>query len=132
VKKELFLFGQFFLFGAGLVLCYDFLRVIRRIFCHGFLWISVEDTLFGLVAGALFFLRLCQWNDGIVRGYLLLAVLLGALTYYACCGRYLMKFFEKIIIFVKKRLKKAREAATMRVEKFWRVREYEKTEKKAP
>jgi hypothetical protein len=132
VKKELFLFVQFFLLGAGLVLCYDCLRVIRRIFGHGILWISVEDFVFGMAAGGWFFLRLCQWNDGIVRGYLLLAVLLGAVTYYACCGRHLMKFFEKIIIFVKKQLKKLGEAATMRVEKFWRARTHEETKKKTP
>lgn len=113
--------------GAGLVLCYDCLRVIRRIFSHGILWISVEDFLFAASAGIWFFLRLCQWNDGILRGYLLLAALLGALICSACCGRYLMKFSEKIILYAKKRLKNIAKAVTMRKEKNRRERSHDET-----
>jgi hypothetical protein len=132
VKKELFLFGQFFLFGMGLVLCYDCLRVIRRIFAHGILWVTVEDLLFAAAGGGLFFLRLCQWNDGIWRGYILLGALLGALFYYVCFGRKFMKIWEKIIISAKKRLKKIGKAATMGIKKLRRERRHEDDEKKAP
>jgi hypothetical protein len=124
VSKELFLFGHFFLLGAGGVLCYDCLRVIRRIFSHGILWISVEDFLFALLAGGWFFLRLCGWNDGILRGYLLLAAAFGALVSAVCC--------EKIMIFARKRLKKTGKAATMGIEMIRRARSHGETEKKAP
>jgi hypothetical protein len=122
VKKELFLFGHFFLLGAGSVLFYDCLRVIRRIFSHGILWISVEDFLFAALAGGWFFLRLCGWNDGILRGYLLLAAALGAFVSAVC--------FEKILLFAQNRLKKWRKAATMGVKKIRRARSYGETEKK--
>jgi hypothetical protein len=125
VKTEWILFAQFFLLGAGAVLCYDVLRVVRRIFSHGILWISVEDFLFAAAAGIWFFLRLCQWNDGILRGYLLLGTLLGAVTYYRCFGRNFMKIWEKIIISAKKRLKKLSKVATMGVEKLRRERTHE-------
>jgi hypothetical protein len=132
VKKELFLFGQFFWFGMGLLFCYDCLRVLRRIFAHGILWITVEDLLFAAAGGGLFFLRLCQWNDGIWRGYILLGALFGALFYYVCFGRKFMKIWEKIIISAKKRLKKIGKAATMGIKKLRRERRHEDIEKKAP
>jgi spore cortex biosynthesis protein YabQ len=114
---ELRLFGQFFLLGAVMVVVYDLLRVLRRMFRHGIIWISLEDFLYWIVGGGLFFLYLCRDNNGIIRGYIILAMVLGACGYYGLCSRPLMHRMEKIIISVKKRLKKVQKAATMGVKR---------------
>ena len=49
LEIEVMLFVQAMLAGAVLVLVYDLLRVIRRIFVHGIIWVSIEDALY------------CQW-----------------------------------------------------------------------
>lgn len=124
MSKELFLFGRFFLLGAGLLLCYDCIRGLRRIAPHGILWISLEDFLFAALSGGWFFLRLCEWNDGILRAYILLAVLFGAVVAYF--------FFEKILFFIKKQLKKVFKAVTMGRDNVWRERHHGRKKKKAP
>jgi spore cortex biosynthesis protein YabQ len=132
------LFSRFFLVGAVIAIGYDCLRVLRRIFSHGILWISLEDIFFAVIAGGVFFLELCDKNDGILRGYIFLAVFSGAAAGELLAGRYFVRFFSWLISLIKNRLKKCLEAATIkdkRVNKEVRVggrkRSDGETEKKA-
>lgn len=126
LEIEVMLFVQAMLAGAVLVLVYDLLRVIRRIFVHGIIWISIEDTLYWIVSGFWIFLRICRVNDGIIRGYMIAACLAGAVLYYAIFSRPLMYQITKIIRYVKKQLKKLKNVATIRRDK----RKATKSEKK--
>lgn len=117
LELELALLGQALLAGVGLCLVYDVIRVIRRIFPHGILWISLEDVLFGLVTGGWLFLKVCQVNNGIIRGYMILGIGAGALLYRVSAGRLLMSAFTKCILVVKKRLKSMTKAVTIRLER---------------
>ena len=126
---EGFLFLSFFLFGVAAFLGYDGIRILRRVFPHGILWIAGEDFLYWTVTGSCFFLRLCQENDGRIRGYLLLAVALGAVSYYALFSRFLMKFLTRGIISMKNRLKKVKKAATIRMNKLHVKKKQQRSEK---
>ena len=126
LEVEVMLFVQAILAGAGLFLVYDVLRVIRRIFVHGIIWISIEDTLYWIVSGFWIFLRICRVNDGIIRGYMIAAGLAGAALYYAVFSRPLMFRITKIIHSAKKQLKKMKNVATIRRDK----RKATKSEKK--
>jgi spore cortex biosynthesis protein YabQ len=135
VSEELMLFSRFFLVGAVIAISYDCLRVIRRIFLHGILWISLEDIIFAVLAGSVFFLELCDKNDGILRGYIFLAVFSGTAAGELLAGRYFVRFFSKVISFIKNRLKKWLGAATIKDKRCkketWRKRSDGETEKKA-
>lgn len=100
--------------GAGMLALYDVLRVIRRIFPHGILWISLEDAAFSLVSAGWFFLRVGKANDGIIRFYIILGIALGALLYYRILSRHLMKYVSLFICRIKKELQKVKKAATIR------------------
>lgn len=126
LEVEVMLFVQAILAGAGLFLVYDVLRVIRRIFVHGIIWISIEDALYWIVSGFWIFLRICRVNDGIIRGYMIVACLAGAALYYAIFSRPVMHRITKIIQYVKKQLKKVKNVATIRRDK----RKATKSEKK--
>ena len=140
--RELELLGQSLLYGMGLLAGYDVLRIFRRLFPHGILWISAEDIFYWLLAGGFFFLKLCQANNGIIRGYILLGILLGAWSYYYFCSRRMMRILTKAVIRVKKQLKKWHNMITMKTEKIRNHRkqaevrkageEYENEEKKTP
>lgn len=114
LEMELELFGSSLLLGAGLLVIYDAIRILRRIFPHGVIWISLEDFVYWTAASIFFFLRLCKVNNGIVRGYILLAMALGALIYYRLLSRFLMGWLTKMIVLVKKQLKKWHKAATIK------------------
>lgn len=126
LEVEVMLFVQAIFAGAGLFLVYDVLRVIRCIFVHGIIWVSIEDALYWMISGFWIFLRICRINDGIIRGYMLVAGLAGAALYYAVFSRPLMFHITKIIHSAKKQLKKMKNVATIRRDK----RKATKSEKK--
>lgn len=106
LETELLLFGRAVFLGAVLFAIYDFLRVQRRIFPRGIVLVSLEDLLYWLAAAVYFFLKLCRENDGIIRGYILLGLVAGAVCYERLVSRFLMEWVTKGIIFLKKQLKK--------------------------
>lgn len=114
IGLELALLRESLLMGAGMLALYDVLRVIRRIFPHGILWISLEDAAFSLVSAGWFFLRVGKANDGIIRFYIILGIALGALLYYRILSRHLMKYVSLFICRIKKELQKVKKAATIR------------------
>ena len=130
LEMELHLMGQSVLVGAVLFVVYDLIRILRRIFPHGIIWISLEDFFYWSIAGIWFFLRLCQVNDGIVRGYILLGMAFGAWMYYRLCSRFLMKRITKVVILLKKRLKKFWKLATIQVNRFLKSKNLRKVEQK--
>lgn len=117
LEIELALFGSSLLLGAGLFAVYDVIRILRRIFPHGIVWISLEDLCYWIVASIFFFLRLCQVNNGMIRAYILLGMALGALGYYNLLSRYVMRWLAKMILLVKKQLKKWSKVITIKIEK---------------
>ncbi len=117
IGLELTLLRESLLMGAAALLLYDILRVFRRIFPHGIIWISLEDALYCVFAAGWFFLRIGKANDGIIRFYILLGVGAGALLYYRLLSRHLMRYVSLFIIKIKKQLQKIKKAATIRFRK---------------
>ncbi len=128
--SESALFAQFFLFGVFIVVIYDGLRIFRRIFPHGIIWISLEDGLYWTGIALMFFLQLCRENNGIIRGYIVLGVVLGAAAYYRICSRFFMKYLTKWITDLKKRLKKLCKIVTIKMKKLHSVSKQEESEKR--
>lgn len=125
LEQELILLGQAFLSGAGLSLVYDMIRVIRRIVPHGIILVSIEDLVYWVAAGGWLFLKACQVNNGIIRGYMLLGIGAGALAYGILFGRWFMRIATKWILVAKKRLKRVTKAVTIELKKLHRNQETE-------
>ena len=104
------------------------LRIIRRVFLHGIIWISVEDFFYWLAVSVYFFLRLCQVNDGIIRAFIVLGMVFGAWVYYLLCSRHFMRWFSRMIFQVKKQLKKWCKLVTIRVKMLKRPKKSEESE----
>lgn len=128
LEVQLGLFFQSVLLGAVMVFLYDLLRIIRRVFLHGIIWISVEDFFYWLAVSVYFFLRLCQVNDGIIRAFIALGMVFGAWVYYLLCSRHFMRWFSRMIFQVKKQLKKWCKLVTIRVKKLKRPKKSEESE----
>ena len=95
LELELALLGKAFLAGILLTVFYDVIRVIRRMIPHGIVWISLEDFVYGIVAGSWLFLKVCQVNDGIIRFYMILGIAAGVLLYRLSLGRLMMRWLTK-------------------------------------
>ena len=127
---QLGLFLQSVLLGAAMFLLYDMIRMLRRIFLHGIIWISIEDFFYWLIVGVYFFLRLCQVNDGIIRAYILLGMALGAWIYYMLFSRYFVRWLTKIILRIKKRLKKWCKLVTIKIKRLKKPKKEKESGKK--
>ena len=72
VYGEIIRQGQLFLLaaalGAGLLLCYDFLRIFRRLIRHKTWGIAAEDLLFWLCCALVMFGFMYRMNEGVIRG----------------------------------------------------------------
>ncbi len=80
--RELVFFCRTFLAGVFLAICYDILRIIRRIIVHTSFWMGMEDILYWCFTGIFLFLIIYIENDGVIRSYALLAMGTGAFLYY--------------------------------------------------
>lgn len=86
---ETMLFLQAVGIGAVLILCYDLLIAFRRVIAHHPVIVAAEDLLFWLAAALAVFSGLYCTNQGILRSFLFLGMILGALL----CGSTISPLF---------------------------------------
>jgi spore cortex biosynthesis protein YabQ len=121
IIAELLILKDAFLVGLAMVVVYDLFRLLRRIIPHGVIWISIEDSIYWILFGVLFFVLLYRENDGVMRLYIVIGIIIGAVAYYLLIGRFLFRFLADNIIKLKKQLKKMRKAVTI-----WIVKRFKK------
>lgn len=82
--------------GMLLMAGYDVLRFIRWLIPHGKVWLWVEDTIFWCLAALPTFCLFFHYNEGVIRWYGLVGILLGAVLYEAGISlplrRYLVRY----------------------------------------
>lgn len=106
--------------GCGAILCfvYDWIRIFRRLCLHKrVIWISVEDIIFWIIAGFVFFALSFETRNGVLRGFLLLGAVLGAAVYQLIIGKYFVYYISKVLRIAAKYLslplKKVKHCCTM-------------------
>ncbi len=97
IGNEAILFGTSVLCGMGLVLTYDILRIIRRLIPHGNIWIGIEDVCYWIFCTVHVFLLLYLKNDGRMRGFCFLGILLGGLFYASLLSRGILKIVVPVL-----------------------------------
>lgn len=92
--------------GMGLVLVYDFFRIFRRIMAHGNIWIGIEDVCYWIFCTIVVFLLLYEKNDGMMRGFAFVGILLGGISYHFLFSPFVVKIcvlvFGTILRFLRK------------------------------
>lgn len=91
IKSELLFFGISLFTGILILFGYDLLRAFRRVFLHSSFWLAVEDFLYWSIAGIVSFGVIFVKNSGALRGFSLMAILLGMALYYKSVSRYILK-----------------------------------------
>lgn len=103
LKDELRNIAYVLCYGAALACIYDIIKCIRYFIRHNIVAVSVEDMLFWFMA-SLFTLKLTiEINDGGLRVYLFIGMVLGAGIYYQTVHFGLKKLFRLFTIKIKKR-----------------------------
>lgn len=110
IHYEILLFLQSACMGALLFLGYAFLTALRAVFPHKGAVVAAEDILYWLCVGMTVFARIYKTNQGILRSFLFLGILLGAWICHKTVGSLFVKFWTMTLSFpvnlVKKTIKR--------------------------
>ena len=106
VHTQLMLFLAAMVWGAAVALAYDGLRVARHIWPPpGWLYLT-EDVLFWIVEALMIYRLMFIYDDGAIRSYTMLGMILGMALYLWAFGRWLSKAVGKLLDAVLKACKK--------------------------
>lgn len=97
ITKEIQFFFHAALSGVLLSAVYDVFRILRRVHSHGNVWVAIEDFFYWIASALYISYVLMKENNGIIRWFFVLGILLGMLIYNFTIGRYLVPFISKII-----------------------------------
>lgn len=102
VTDPLLFFLASILFGICLQAVYGMIRGIRRVFYHKTLLLIIEDMGFGIFTAVTAFVFLCTYNDGQLRGFFFLGIMIGMILYDQLCS----KMFLTAVIQVAEKMKR--------------------------
>ena len=102
VIGQISFFGASVLFGGILLAVYDVIRGIRRTWVHKSSWVAAEDLIFWLFVGIASFVFLCRYNQGQLRGFFFLGLLLGMAVYYWKGSRFVLGWMVRIFGWIRR------------------------------
>lgn len=91
IHWELMLFLRAAFLGALLLSGYDVLRILRQVFPHPRWMVAFEDFIYWVSLGFFVFAKIYHLNQGSIRSFFILGLLLGAWM----CHRMVSSFFVK-------------------------------------
>lgn len=106
INLEVQFFLTSILYGILLLVVYDCIRIIRRIVPHRGFFVAFEDIIFWLVASVVIFTMIYERNNGTIRGFAILGMLLGMVIYNQLLSKFVVKGITLIIKTILKVIKK--------------------------
>lgn len=96
-QDQAYLFIVFSLTGVVIGILFDFFRILRRSFKTSNIITYVEDVLFWILTGVLILYNIWYFNNGEIRIYMLLGIIMGLLIYMLTLSNIIVSLFSKIL-----------------------------------
>lgn len=97
IMVELRFFAASIIWGMLLIVFYDLLRILRRVVKHNGFFIAIEDIIYWVVCSILIFRMMYEQNNGIIRGFSILAMLLGMLIFHHAISDFFVNIISVLI-----------------------------------
>ena len=101
-QNQAYLFIVFSLTGVVIGLLFDFFRILRRSFKTSNIITYFEDVLFWILTGVLILYNIWYFNNGEIRIYMFLGIIMGVLIYMLTLSNILISLLSKILISIVK------------------------------
>lgn len=102
IHNQLFCLLIFMLTGIVIGFLFDIFRVLRKSFKTAD-WITyIQDILFWLLAGGIILFSIFTFNNGEIRSYVFIGIMLGIIIYILLISRFFVKTSVSVINFLKK------------------------------
>lgn len=98
--NQAYLFFIFIINGIVIGLLFDFFRISRKVFKTNDVMTYIEDVLFWILTGAIVLYSIFIFNNGEIRLFMFLGIVLGAFLYMILISSYVIKINVKIINFL--------------------------------
>lgn len=101
LANEVSVFLKSILYGVGIGLILDFFRIIRKTIKHNDILVIIQDCLFSMFTFIYIFLIIYLVNDGQIRLYIILGIILSNIIYFLTISKYIVQLFTSILSIVK-------------------------------
>lgn len=101
VQDQTYLFLVFSLTGIMIGLLFDFFRVLRKSFKTTDLITCIEDIIFWILAGILILYNIWYFNNGEIRLFIILGIIMGTIIYILTLSNIVVKIFSIFMNFLK-------------------------------
>ena len=102
INTQVYLFLIFIINGFIIGLLFDFFRILRKAIKTSDFITYIEDTLFWILTGFIILYSIFTYNNGEIRLFMFLAILIGILVYILFVSKYILRISLAIINFIKK------------------------------
>ncbi len=102
ILSQLYSLLIFTITGIIIGVFFDIFRILRRSFKTPDIITYIEDVLFWVFTGVFFITVLFKFNNGEIRSYVLLGLILGIIVYMLSISKYFIKINMAIIKIIKK------------------------------
>lgn len=92
----------FIVTGITIGILFDIFRIIRRSFKTPDFITYIEDIIFWILTGFILLFTIFTFNDGEIRIYIFIGLILGLIVYLLTLSKYFIKVSVSIICFIKK------------------------------
>ena len=97
VENQAYLFLVFSLTGIVIGILFDLFRVLRKTFKTSDILTSLEDILFWIFAGIIILYSIWYFNNGEIRLFIFLGIIMGLLIYMLTLSDILIKLLSAIV-----------------------------------
>ena len=102
INTQIHLFLIFIINGFIIGLLFDFFRILRKAIKTSDFITYIEDALFWLLTGLIILYSIFMYNNGEIRLFMFLAIIVGILLYMTLISKFILKISLSIINFIKK------------------------------
>lgn len=99
--EQLKFFSLFILNGIIIGTIFDFFRALRRTFKTSDIITYIEDIIFWIISGILSISFIFIFNQGEIRGYTVIGIILGIILYILLFSNFIITLLTKIFKFLK-------------------------------
>ena len=96
-QNQAYLFLVFSFTGVIIGILFDFFRILRRSIKTSNFITYIEDVLFWILTGLLVLFNIWYFNNGEIRIFMFLGIILGVLIYMSTLSNIIIKIFSKIL-----------------------------------
>ena len=100
--NQLISFCYFIIIGIILSIIFDIFRILRRTIKTSDIVTNIQDVLFCVITGVIILFSIFYFNNGELRFYIFLGVIIGITFYMLFISKYFIKINVIIINFIKK------------------------------